>query len=185
MRIIAGSHKGRSLISSPNSAIRPTADRTKQILFDHLGIPFRFQRVLDLFAGTGNLGLEALSRGAQQAYFVDRSPAAIALITENCKRLNLYDRCHIIQADVFKILNRLEKKGLTYDLILADPPYQQLLTTRLLQWLDYSSLLAAHGLVVIEQSARDVITDELQHIELRKSKIVGETRFTFFSHRGD
>lgn len=185
MRIIAGSHKGRSLISPPNSEIRPTADRTKQILFDHLGIPFRFQRVLDLFAGSGNLGLEALSRGAQYAHFVDRSPAAIALITENCKRLNLFDRCQIIQADVFKILNRLEKKGLTYDLILADPPYQQLLTIRLLQWLDDSSLLVANGLVVIEQSARDATTCELRHIALQKSKIVGETQFTFFSRRGD
>jgi 16S rRNA (guanine(966)-N(2))-methyltransferase RsmD len=141
--------------------------------------------VLDLFAGTGNLGLEALSRGAQHALFVDHSRAAIALITENCNRLNLYDHCQIIQADVFKILTRLEKQGQTYDLILADPPYQQFLTTRLLQLFDRSSLLVVNGLLVIEQSARDSSTCVLQHIELQKSKIVGETRFTFFSRRGD
>jgi len=121
MRIIAG-RAGGITIKAPAAATRPTSDRVREALFSMLGELVPGARVLDLFAGSGALGLEALSRGAREASFVERNAAACAAIEENLRRAKL-DDARVMRADVAAALRRLAESGAQFDLIFADPPY--------------------------------------------------------------
>ena len=134
MRIITGTAKGCRLKAPKGMGTRPTADRVKESLFNILGQSVRDSFVLDMFAGTGALGLEALSRGAIGAVFVDKATANVIL--GNAVHTKLADRAEIIAGDVNKILPRLEKKGLSFDIIFADPPYNLGLESSLLDFID-------------------------------------------------
>ena len=124
MRIITGSARGcRLKTPQGQETTRPTADRVKESVFNILGSMVQDRRVLDLFAGTGNLGLEALSRGAAAAVFADRTTAD--LIRENARRTRLEDRVQVLSGDVFAILRRLEAQGERFSLIFCDPPYHK------------------------------------------------------------
>ena len=180
MRIIAGMYKGRSLISPPDFRIRPTTDRVKQRLFDCLGIPFDFEHVLDLFAGTGNLGLEALSRGAKDVVFVDSSKVAVKIIEQNCTRVAVSDAVQIIRGDVFRVIHRLSREGKKYDLVFADPPYAQLLATRLLQTVVSSGILTEKGVFALEHASHDIGYADLLPISLLTQKVSGETTFSIY-----
>jgi len=183
MRIIAGSHKGRELITPKTRQIRPTTDRLKQIIFDILSTPFKYQRVLDLFAGSGSLGLEALSRGASSATFIDNSSLAIRTISANCKLLALDEKCRIVRLDVFRALSQFIQGNESFDLVLADPPYEKMLTSKLLQIFDSASVLMPGGILVIEHSAKDTPTMNLCHLQCIKTKKIGETAFSFYENR--
>ena len=127
VRIISGYHKGRILQSTTAKTLRPTQDRVKETLFARL-FDVQGLSVLDLFAGTGNLGLEALSRGAKCCSFIEKRPPMLRLIRENIDLLGLQDVCEVIQADAISYF----KNHLFYDLILADPPYDYPDTDRLI-----------------------------------------------------
>ena len=122
MRIITGSARGCRLKTPKGQATRPTSDRIKESLFNILGSKVYGRKVLDIFAGTGNLGLEALSRGAASACFVDQATAA--LIRENAVHTRLKDRATVHGGDVFAQLTRFEQGGASFDLIFCDPPYR-------------------------------------------------------------
>ncbi len=183
MRIISGTYKGRPLITPHNREIRPTTDRTKQMIFDGLAVPFHYPHVLDLFAGTGSLGLEALSRGSEKAYFVDRSKIATTIIHENCQRLACLDKSIIIHADGFRSISRFLKMDVHFHLILADPPYFKKYTNRLLQIIDQSLLLLPGGMLIIEHSTDDIPDNNLTSLKWLKTKKSGETSFSFFTNR--
>ena len=123
MRIIAGIHRGRILASPRDRSVRPTTDRAKQTIFDVLSnrIDFEGLQVLDLFAGSGSLGLEAISRGAASVTFVDNSRDSLALLQRNVGALRCEDRCTTYQADVFWYLKNTQAR---YDVVFADPPYR-------------------------------------------------------------
>jgi len=123
MRVIAGSAKGVRLVPVPKG-VRPVSDMAREGLFSSLGSAVLGARVLDLFAGTGALGVEALSRGAEQAVFVERGRAALGAIRENLERAHLADRAVVVGADVHALLTRDDKNGAPFDLVLADPPYE-------------------------------------------------------------
>jgi 16S rRNA (guanine966-N2)-methyltransferase len=183
MRVIAGSHGGRQLITPRNRQIRPTTDRVKQVIFDTLDIPFNYPVVLDLFAGTGNLGFEALSRGATAVTFVEKSKKAVQLIKQNAKRLSFQDKCSILPVDVLKALTHLVDLKQTFSLIFADPPYRKMLSSRLIQAIDRGELLMPGGAAIIEHSAKDTPNIELDHLQIIKTKSLGETSFSYFIHR--
>jgi 16S rRNA (guanine966-N2)-methyltransferase len=122
MRVIAGSAKGIRLVPVPKG-VRPVSDMAREGLFSSLGPAVRGARVLDLFAGTGALGIEALSRGAEQAVFVERGRAALDAIRENLARAHLSERAVVVGVDVRAFLMRDGKNGAPFDLVLADPPY--------------------------------------------------------------
>ncbi|TMK39719.1 MAG: 16S rRNA (guanine(966)-N(2))-methyltransferase RsmD [Actinobacteria bacterium] len=125
MRIVAGRHRGRRLRAPAGQATRPTADRVREALFSMLG-SVHGQRVLDLFAGTGALGLEAVSRGAAAAVFVERSAPALAALGANVQALGLNPEQAEIRAQTVRAaLRRARERGETYDLVLVDPPYGQ------------------------------------------------------------
>ena len=147
MRIISGKARGLKLKTPRGMSTRPTADRIKESLFNILNnmLDFDGKNVLDLFAGTGALGLESLSRGAASAVFVDRSSADC--IEDNFNRSHL-ENAEILRADVFRVLERMSDRQ--FDLIFADPPYHFGIAQRILRAVSEKNLLAEGGLLILE-----------------------------------
>ena len=153
MRIITGSARGCRLKTPKGAEVtRPTADRVKESLFNILGSLVTDRKVLDIFAGTGNLGLEALSRGARSAVFVDKATAR--LIEENLTLTRLQDKGVVRSGDVFAELSRQGAGKAEFSLIFCDPPYHRGLWQRALQQIDTTpGLLAENGIFVVEHGA--------------------------------
>lgn len=176
MRIIAGSRKGRRIAAPPGLDTRPTGDRVREAVFNLVG-PLDGARVLDLYAGSGAMGLEALSRGAEHATFVERDRVAAATIAKNAETLGLADAVTLRREDVRRVLATDASAGTLYDLVLVDPPYRML--PGLLP--DLSRLVppvvAAGGLVVVESEARE--EPELP-LPARTSRRYGSVRVTVF-----
>jgi 16S rRNA (guanine966-N2)-methyltransferase len=151
MRVIAGALGGRRLVAPVGRDVRPTADRVREALFAILG-PLEGERVLDLFAGSGALAIEALSRGAASATLVDRSPAAIAAVRRNLRALSL--TAEVRRLDALEFLQQARSRARQYDLIFLDPPYRlaSVLGPRLSEPL--ASVLAPNARVVLESDRR-------------------------------
>ena len=174
MRIITGTARGCRLKTPKGQGTRPTADRIKESLFNILGQMVLDRKVLDIFAGTGNLGLEALSRGAASAMMVDRSTAE--LIRENARLTRLQERVEVRSGDVFAELGRLSRTGAAFDLIFCDPPYHQGLWEKALQMVDASDgLMAANGILVIEHGADENDLPELFRLTQVMNRRYGHT----------
>ncbi len=153
MRVIAGRLGGRRLRSPPEAGVRPTSDRVREALFAQLGV-LEDARVLDLYAGTGALGIEALSRGASAATFVERSPASLAVLRENLELLGLKAQSRVLRGDALAVVRRLGRAAERFDLVLADPPYALEIGPALLAALRAAQVVALGGTVVIESSRR-------------------------------
>ena len=173
MRIITGTAKGCNLKTPKGMSTRPTSDRVKESLFSILGGEVDGTRVLDIFAGTGALGLEALSRGAREAVFIDK--ATDKLIRENSQHCRLSDRAEILKGDVFAQLNRLSVQGRRFDLVFCDPPYHEGLWQKAISWLDDNELLAPRALVVLERGGENEPLPELKRLKLLKNQRYGNT----------
>ena len=188
MRIIAGTAKGRRLFTPAKNdrRIRPTADRAREALFSIIGSLVHQASVLDLYAGTGALALEALSRGAEFATLVDLHNEALSLITKNIELCGFSERSRIIRRDLTKGLSFLEQmvppKG--YDLVFIDPPYGKELATKALTFLGESSLLADDGLVIAEEKSSAVFADSYKRLYLSDCRRYGDTGFWLY-RRGE
>ena len=182
MRIITGSARGAKLKAPKGQGTRPTADRVKESLFNILGNKVIGRRVLDVFAGTGNLGLEALSRGAASAVFVDRATGK--LLRENAAHTRLQQKVEILPGDVFRELSHLEEQGRNFDLIFCDPPYHLGLWQQALLALDASQVLAHEGILVVEHGADENELPELAHLVCVLNKKYGHTtQLSFFQQK--
>ena len=179
MRIITGSAKGCNLKTPKGMSTRPTSDRVKESLFSILGSD-ACGRVLDIFAGTGGLGLEALSRGADSCVFVDKATADI--IADNAEHTRLAGKCQILKGDVFVQLRRLEAAGKQFDLVFCDPPYHQDLAHKALRQLDNSSLLAHDAIVVMEYGGDEAALPATDRLQLVKTQRYGKTTQISFYH---
>ena len=157
MRVIAGLAKGRRVKAPKGRALRPTADRVKEALFNILPHDLSGYRVLDLFAGTGNLSLEALSRGAAQAMLVDESRGARRTIEENLNALGFGERSQVWTVPVIRALRMLGRKGERFDLIFLDPPYDKHLVEPTLRAIAKEALLRHTGTVIAEHSVREKV----------------------------
>ncbi len=170
MRIITGKARGLKLKTPKNFFTRPTSDRVKESLFSVLNGLINFSEtnsVLDIFAGTGALGLEAISRGASSATFIDA--ATTEIIRDNVARAK-FDNCRILRGDFEKILRRLGKQGATFDLIFSDPPYATELAQKSLDLVAELNLL--NGLMIVEHGAEEILTS---NFELVRKIIYGHT----------
>jgi 16S rRNA (guanine966-N2)-methyltransferase len=175
VRVIAGSRKGHTLAAPRGLETRPTSDRVRENIFNLVG-PVEGARVLDLFAGSGALGIEALSRGAASAVFVEHDPEAVRTIERNLDRLRLTG-ARVVRGDVLRTVAQEATAGAKYDLVLVDPPYGMLtqLQPRLAR--HFPPLLAADGLVVVETDTRS--EPELP-LPVRTTRKYGQTRVTLF-----
>lgn len=149
MRVITGSARGRRLKELEGMETRPTTDRVKEGLFSALQFDIEGRRVLDLFAGTGQLGIECLSRGAASAVFVERRPDAVQLIRDNLRTTELQDRARVVAGGAMAFLEGREK----FDLVFLDPPYQSGLLEQALDRLTRFDILNPHGIIVAEHPA--------------------------------
>jgi 16S rRNA (guanine966-N2)-methyltransferase len=155
MRVIAGSARGRPLKAPRGTAVRPTTDRVREAMFSSLAPQVPGARVLDLFAGTGALGIEALSRGAHAATFVERDPGALAVLNDNLRVTGLHDQATVVRAEAGAFVSRDHPDSFT--LVLCDPPYDVPLgeVLGLVVALDRGGGLAADATVVVERDKRD------------------------------
>jgi 16S rRNA (guanine966-N2)-methyltransferase len=177
MRIIAGQFKNRPLVAPKGDATRPTSNMMREALFNICQHYIQESTFLDLFAGSGALGLEALSRGASTSTFIESQREAIRCIQKNVEALQVQDKCTIFQTDVFIGLKRLEKGKKTYDIIFADPPYEiKDLREKILRTIDEGSLLKEGGFFFIEEA--DKASKEmlpLKTLELISSRRLGRS----------
>lgn len=154
MRIIGGEARGRPVRLPQGCRIRPTADRVKKSLFDILH-PVAGKSFLDLFAGSGNVGLESLSRGALSAVFVERDFRLVEAIRKNLDQLAFSARAEVIAADAERGIGRLFQRKSRFDLIFADPPYDEGWAAETVKWLDRENILAENGILVLQHSTRE------------------------------
>ena len=150
MQVIAGKARRLLLKTIPGTDTRPTQDRIKETLFNILQRDVPGCRFLDLFAGTGAIGIEALSRGAQRAVFVDNARKAVACIRENLAHTHMETEATIMDTDALAAIRRLSLQGARFDIIFLDPPYDAGLEMPVLRALDASGILAVNGLVIVE-----------------------------------
>ncbi len=156
MRIIAGELKGRRLVTPADNRVRPTTDKVKEAVFSMISAYLPDSVVVDLFAGTGNLGLEDISRGAKRAYFVDRDRTSIAMIRENVKHCKVEDRSVILWSDYTAALKKINDK---VDVIFLDPPYTAGFIDKCLEAVAESNILLDDGIIVAEHSAKDAVPE--------------------------
>jgi 16S rRNA (guanine(966)-N(2))-methyltransferase RsmD len=178
LRIIAGSRRGHRIAAPPGAATRPTGDRVREAAFNLIG-PVDGAVVLDLFAGSGAMGLEALSRGAASAVFVDDAREACRTIDRNLDKLGLAGAT-VLCMDARRALQADAAAGRRYDLVLVDPPYGTFTTLQPLLASQLPLVLAEDGLAVVETSAAE--EPGLAPLELRKSRRYGSVRLSLFGH---
>lgn len=177
MRIIAGEWKGRRLKTVKGMNTRPTSDKVKGAIFNILGPRTIEAQILDLYAGTGNLSFEALSRGATGAVLVERSPAAWETIKENAKLLGAEERTRVLKMDA---LTFLEQKGIgKFDLIFLDPPYRRGIAQKMLMEIRDRAYLNPQGVIIAETAADEVIPGDLYPLEVMITKEYGDTKIWF------
>lgn len=182
MRIITGSARGARLKAPKGEGTRPTADRVKESLFNILGSKVLDRSVLDLFAGTGSLGLEALSRGAASALLVDRSTAA--LLRDNARHTHLEGRTEILTGDVLQVLSGLQARDAKFSLVFCDPPYRQGLWQKVLLFFDTSALLSVDGILVVEHGADESEMPVLKNLVRVMGRRYGHTtQLSFFQQK--
>lgn len=184
MRIIAGTARGRRLCSPGTGMrnIRPTADRAREALFSILGREVVGARVLDLFAGTGALGLEALSRGAESALFVDKSQSALRLIVKNIQLCGFWEKSVVLQRDLTRSLSFLQPYATAsgFSLVFIDPPYKTRLAEPVMLELGKGKIVRTGGLVVAESSSEGQLLEEISCFSLQDKRVYGEAGFWFY-----
>ncbi|MFQ5943464.1 MAG: 16S rRNA (guanine(966)-N(2))-methyltransferase RsmD [Anaerolineales bacterium] len=184
LRVIAGSAKGRRLRMVPGNQTRPIRDQVKEALFSILGPSLNDSDFLDLFAGTGSVGIEALSRGAARATFVEKHPAALQTIRENLDITRLIDRAQLVQADVFEWINR--GSGDTHDFAYVAPPQDFELWSKAVRRLDSNpQKLNLDAWVIAQISPREYRKLELDSLVEFDLRTYGRTQLIFYERPGD
>ncbi len=177
MRVISGSARGVQLKTPEGLQTRPTADRVKEALFSILQFELPGKRVLDLFGGTGQLGIEAISRGAKNAVFVDASPNACSLIRENLKRCRMDQQGRVVQSDYLQYLNSCRE---SFDIVLLDPPYAEVFLENALKRLSEIDILQSGGIIVAERPVEKALEVELSGFTRSRDYKYGKTLLTLF-----
>ncbi len=181
MRVITGSARGRKLKELPGLDTRPTTDRVKEALFDIIQFEVPGMRVLDLFAGTGQLGIEALSRGAQSAVFVDQRKDAVAVIRDNLASTGFAGQGKVVQGESLSFLASCREK---FDLILLDPPYLSGLLEKALEKAVLIDILAKNGIIVCESPLEEELPALPEPYIRGKSYRYGKIKLTLYRRDG-
>ena len=177
LRVIGGIYKSRRIKEVKSKNTRPTTDKNKESLFNVLGQFFSGGKMLDLFAGSGAIGIEALSRGMSEVDFIENDHLAIKTIKENLDLLKIQHGINIIKEDVFKYLKTTENH---YDYIFADPPYALNKYDEILEIIHSRQLLSKEGIIVFEADKSTIFTDKYVDIIKYKEKTLGNSKFAFY-----
>ncbi|MBM4261701.1 MAG: 16S rRNA (guanine(966)-N(2))-methyltransferase RsmD [Deltaproteobacteria bacterium] len=180
MRVIAGNARGQRLKAPKGNSVRPTADRVKESLFNILAHELSGARVLDLFAGTGNLAIEALSRGAAHAVLVESSKITVQWMRENIERLGLQEKATVINAPAQRALRKQAELRRQFDIIFLDPPYGEALVPKTLAQIAQDKILSASGVIVAEHSVRDKVEASYASLARSDQRRYGDTVLSFF-----
>ena len=180
MRIISGIWKGRRLTSPKGMDVRPTSDKVKEAVFNIMRNRITGSRALDLFAGTGSLGLELLSRGGVKVVFVEKNPYVFSVLKTNCNDIALPDQHRVILMDSFDAIKLLSKEGQTFDIIFLDPPYKLELQLKALTAISDGNLLVHGGIVVAEHNQRDFQPDIVGELVKIYERRFGNTGVTLY-----
>lgn len=183
MRIIAGEARGRTLQAPKGTDTRPTQDYVRESLFNILRLQVEQAQVLDLFAGSGALALEAISRGATHAVLVDMAPSAIACIQKNVETLRYQEQTTVLRADWHMALDRLATLEQRFTLVFLDPPYRMTDTGAVCERLAACGLLIPDALVVVEHR-RGVEAPPGQAFTLKDARLYGDTQIDFWTYNG-
>lgn len=182
MRVVSGTYKGKSLKAVPGTSTRPTTDKVKEAMFNIIGPYFEGGLALDLFAGSGGLGIEALSRGVAKVIFVDRDGKALQTIKENIKACELEAQTEVYRNDAERALKAVKKRELVFDYIFLDPPYKKQQLVSLLNTIDKENLLNSNGIIVCEHGSEVVLPIEvgrLSQIKHEKYGIISISVYTY------
>lgn len=179
MRIISGNLRGRKLMDLPGNDIRPTSDRVREAVFNILGQKLRDARVLDLFAGTGALGLEALSRGAAHAVFVDGAASSCGIIQKNIDRCHMDQQATLIHHDIMGLPFPHTLADTPFDLIFMDPPYDKGYIETTLAKAGFIDLLTPDGIIITEQSFKNPLTKVSNGLDIYRQKKYSKTFISF------
>lgn len=182
MRVIAGKYKSRQLKSVKSNLTRPTTDRNKENMFNIIGPYFQGGNVLDLFAGSGGLGIEALSRGCDFLYSVDNQYAAFQIIKENIKSLKI-ENAKVYKLDYRKALKKFNQERIKFDLILLDPPYGKGLVDGILEFLIENEMLNDECIIMVEE-LKEVVFKTFNQLNLIKKNDYGITALNVFKYQG-
>ena len=177
MRVITGSARGVQLKTPEGLVTRPTADRVKEAMFSIIQFEIPGAAVLDLFGGTGQLGIEALSRGAKSAVFVDAGEPACRLIRENLKRARLESQGRVVRSDYMDYLSRCRER---FDIILLDPPYAEVFLENALNCITEIDILRSNGIIVTERPMGKELPWEFQGYQRSKDYKYGKTLLTIY-----
>lgn len=184
MRIISGKYKGHPLVEFKADHIRPTTDRVKETLFNKLMFDIEGARALDLFAGTGNLGIEALSRGAREVIFVEKHPKSIQILRQNLEKLKVpKGDYHIVNMDVLSYLKNYKEEA--FDIIFADPPFTEKMAHAVMEHASGSLAFGANTLLTIESERRERMEDLYGDLERYDKREFGDKILSFFSKKSD
>lgn len=185
MRIISGLAKGRKLLSPVGMGTRPTLDRVKESIFDIIQNEVYGATVLDVFAGTGSLGLEAASRGAKNCYLVDKSPESFGFLRKNIVNLKFEEICKCFNMDSYNALKEFAAKGIVFNLIFIDPPYMKDMIPQAVEIISEKKLMASDGLIVTKIDSKEDIYKGTEDIVLTKYKKYGNTTICFYRYKED
>jgi 16S rRNA (guanine(966)-N(2))-methyltransferase RsmD len=178
MRVIAGSHKGRRLLQPPDRSVRPTSDRVKEALFSILGSRILDAHFIDLYAGTGAIGIEALSRGAARVSFVESHRASLRLLRANLAQLRVISGAEVYACSAERFLRQHKQRGEPLPIMFADPPYAH--TEALLPSLDRSAIITPDTIVVLEHATKTVLPARVGQLSLRRQYRYGDTTLSVF-----
>ena len=180
MRIIAGTWRSRRIEAPAGMSTRPTLDKVREAVFSMLGGSFDGGSFLDLYAGSGANGLEALSRGMDSAVFTDRDHRAVSVIKKNIESLSCKDRCKVLAMTDVRALNLLYEENQKFSVIYMDPPYAKQKNMEILRLIDDFNLLEDGGTIVIESARDDTFTEDCGNLVYFKDRVYGMTRITLY-----
>ena len=169
MRVISGIYKGKKLDGFNIDGTRPTMDRVKESIFGSIQNYVKDSVVLDLFAGSGNLGIETISNGSKYCYFVDNNKEVIKVLKDNINSFNINDKCRVLFNDYKKALNNFKDNNIKFDIIFIDPPYRYMIMEEIIDIINKYNLLNDNGILVLEFQL-DKLNDSYPRLDLLKKK---------------
>lgn len=185
MRVIAGKAKGKKIIPPDGMQTRPTLDRVKENIFNIIQNEVIDALAVDVFSGTGSLGLEAVSRGAKYCYLVDKHPTTFNFLTENIKNLKFEEDCTALNMDSYMALKSFAKKKIVFDLIFIDPPYAKEMIPPAVELICEGHILKKEGLIVTKIDTGEELYEGNDYIKLFNYRKYGNTTVCFYRYKED